>query len=256
MATILRRIEMNSTLTSKLTATAFALVIALATTVSFAEDTSDAPPAYGPGYGMGPGMMGGYGGYGMGPGMMGGYGGYGMGPGMMGGYGGYGMGPGMMGGYGGYGMGPGMMGGYGPGYGMMGGYGGYGMGPGMMGYGGFYGLDLTDAQRTKIDKILDNQHKQHWSVMGGMMEAQNKLRDLYQADPLDAKKIVAVYGDIAKMQQQLIESEVEAQNQIRNVLTKEQRAQLRDWHRGGWGWGPRGSARDGAAYGPGGMMRR
>ena len=181
---------------------------------------------YGPGYGMGPGMMGGYGpGYGM-----------------MGGYGGYGMGPGMMGG---------MMGGYGMGFGMMG-----MMGPWMMGYGEIYGLDLSDAQRTKIDKILDSERKQHWSVMGGMMEAQYKLRDLYEADPLNANKIVGVYRDIAKMQEQLIKSQVDAQNQIRNVLTKEQRAQLREWRRGGWGWGPRGRAHDGRGYGPGDMMRR
>jgi Spy/CpxP family protein refolding chaperone len=236
---------MHSTLTARLTAAVFALMIAVATTASFAEDSNDAPPAYGPGYGMGPGMMGGYGGYGMGPGMMGGYGGYGMGPGMMGGYG---HGYGMMGGYGGYGMGPGMMGGYGMGFGMM--------GPWMMGYGGFYGLDLSDAQRTKIDKILDSERKQHWSVMGGMMEAQYKLRDLYEADPLDANKIVGAYRDIAKMQEQLIKSQVDAQNQIHNVLTKEQRAQLREWRSGRWGWGPRGRAHDGRGYGPGGMMRR
>jgi Spy/CpxP family protein refolding chaperone len=114
-------------------------------------------PGYGQGYGRAPGGAGGYGpGYGMGPGMMGGYGpGYGMGPGMMGGYGpGYGMGPWMMGGYGGgygYGMGPGMMGGYG----------GYGYNP----------LNLSDAQRTKIQKIQEDAARSQWEIMNKMHEA-------------------------------------------------------------------------------------
>jgi Spy/CpxP family protein refolding chaperone len=212
--------------------TAFALALLVTAATLWAADADDAARGYGPGYGYGPG-----------PGMMGGYGGYGMGPGMMGGYGGYGPGYGMMGGYGGYG----------PGYGMMGGY---GMGPGMMGYGALYGLDLSDAQRTRIDKLLDKERQQHWSVMGGIMEGYSKLRELYQADPLDPKKIGAAYGDIAKMQQQLVESQAQAQNEVRNVLTKEQREELRAWNRGGWAqsWGPRGpAARD--RVGPG-MMRR
>jgi len=215
---------------------------------------------YGRGYGMGPG--GGYGpGYGMGPGMMGGgYGpGYGMGPGMMGG--GYGAGPGMMGGGmmdmmmgmmmgggGGYGMmGPGMMGG---GYGM-----GYGMGPGMMGggMGPLYMLNLSDAQRDKIEKIRDAERQKHWNIAGKILEEQNKLRDLYQPDEQDPKKIGAAYGNIAKLQQQMIEIHVQANNDAQKMLTKEQREQLKQWQRDAWG--------QGGGYGPGdgmgpGMMRR
>lgn len=194
-------------------------------------------PGYGPGYGMGPGMMGGYGG------------GYGMGPGMMGGYGpGWGMGPGMMGGGYGYGMGPGMMGGFG---------GGFGMGPGMMGYGmgPLYMLNLSDSQRDKIEKIHDNEHRKHWAISGKILEEQNKLRDLYQADEPDPKKVGAVYGNIAKLQQQMIETQVQASNDARKVLTKEQRAQLSQWRRGSWGQGGGYGPRPGYGMGPG-MMHR
>ena len=214
---------------------------------------------YGPGYGMGPGYGGGYGGgYGMGPGMMGGYGygpGYGMGPGMMGGYGGYG---------GGYGMGPGMMGGYGwgPGMmnmmmGMMGGFGsGYGMGPGMMGYGmgPLYMLNLSDSQRDKIEKIRDGERQKHWDIAGKILEEQNKLRDLYQAEPQDPKKIGAVYGNIAKLQQQMLEIHVQANNDAQKTLTKEQREQLKQWYRGMWGRGQGGDYPQG--MGPGMMQQR
>ena len=169
---------------------------------SFADSTPDNPAmmgGYGPGYG--PGMMGGPGyGRGYGPGYGRGYGpGYGMG---------YGMGPWMMGGYGpgygmGYGMGPGMMGGYGMGPWMMGRYGrGYGMGPWMMGgYGyGYNALDLSDAQREKIEKIQEEAWNSQWEVMNKMHEA-------------------------------ISQAWVDAQKKIDAVLTKKQREQLQR----GWG---------------------
>ena len=159
--------------------------LAAAATPSFADSQADYPPmmrGYGPGYGAGPGMMGGPGyGRGYGPG--------------------YGMGPGMMGGYGpGYGMGPGMMGGYGPGYG-------YGMGPGMMwgnggcgGY-GYSALNLSDAQRTKIEKIQEDAARSQWEVMNKMHEA-------------------------------ISQSWQDAQKKIDAVLTKEQRERLQRGWRG------------------------
>ena len=114
--------------------------------------------------------------------------------------------PAMMGGYG-PGYGPGMMGGpgYGRGYGpgMMGGPG-YGMGPGMMGGCGGYGygynaLNLTDAQREKIQKIQEEAARSQWEVMNKMHEA-------------------------------ISQGWQEAQKKIDAVLTKEQREQLnRGW---------------------------
>jgi Spy/CpxP family protein refolding chaperone len=212
---------MRISLISKLTCMAFAATLSVGAANAWAADADQATGGYGP-YGMGPGMMWSGGGYGPGYGMMGGYG----------------MGPGMMGGYG---MGPGMMGGYGMGPGMMGGYGGYGMGPGMMGYGPLGSLELSPEQRTRINKIIDTMQKQHWAIMGQMMEEQNKLRDLYSVDEPDPKKVGAVYGQIGKLRQQMIETQIQASNQVQQVLTKEQRERLREWNRGEWGpgWGPR-----------------
>ena len=189
-----------------------AVGLAAAAMPSYADTATDNPAVTGR---YGPGMMGGPGyGRGYGPGMMGGPGygrgygpgyGRGYGPGYGPGYGmGYGMGPGMMGGYGpGYGMGPGMMGGYGMGPWMMGGYGrGYGMGPWMMGgYGyGYNALDLSDAQRQKIEKIQEEAWKSQWEVMNKMHEA-------------------------------ISQTWVDAQKKIDAVLTKKQREQLQR----GWG---------------------
>lgn len=166
----------------------------------------------------------------------------------------------MMGSHGsGYGMGPGMMGGGHGHMGMMGG--GYGMGmmdmgSGMMGGGALGMLDLSDEQRTKIEKIHDEERKQHLTVMSKMLDAQSKMRELYAADEPDPKKVGAVYAEMARLQQQMLETHVQSSNQMKALLTKEQREQIRKWHRGGWG--SRGDKRGmpGPGNMPGGMMGR
>jgi Spy/CpxP family protein refolding chaperone len=161
--------------------------------------------------------------------------GFGPGYGMMGGMG-YGMGPGMMGGMG-YGMGRGM------GYGMMGGYGtGSGM---MMGGMGYWMLELSKAQRNKMEKIAEATRKANWALMGKMMDDMVKLRDLYAAEKLDAKKIGAVYGKMFDIRRQMIENQIEATNKARDVLTKEQKEELRKRWSGNDGSGTHGARHDG-----------
>jgi len=141
---------------------------------------------------------------------------------------GYGMGPGMMGGYG---MGPGMMGGYGMGPGMMGGY---GMGPGMM-MGPYWGsgLDLTDEQQTRINKIQDDTRKSHWNLMNEIQNQQARLRDLNLEPKRNDAAIDSAYKEIGKLQQKMYDSSVEAQKRMEAVLTKEQQEKLRTyWRRG------------------------
>jgi len=140
-----------------------------------------------------------------------------MGAGMMGGYG---MGPGMMGGYGsGYGMGPGMMGGY-------------GMGHGMMGFGNFRRLDLSAEQRSKITPIRKEMRIKQWALMGEMMDAQDKLQELYDADMQDSAAINKQYKVIEDLRRQMVDNSVDAHNRINSILTKEQREKFRDWDRG------------------------
>lgn len=156
---------------------------------------------YGPGYGMGPGMMGGYGpGGGMGPGMMGGYG-----SGAGGGYApGYGMGPGM--------MGPGMMGG-----GMMGG----------MGYGMLSQLNLTPEQWGKVNAVHEELAKKNWELGGRMQEEGFKLRNLMIAEKRDRTAIVAQYRKLLEIRTQRFQTRLEAQEKVDNILSKEQKGQLR-----------------------------
>jgi len=144
------------------------------------------------------------------------------------------MGAGMMGGYGHrYGMGPGMMGGYGPGYGMGPGMmGGYGMGHGMMGFGNFRGLDLSAEQRSKITPIRKEMRSKQWALMGEMMDAQDKLQELYDTDKQDSAAINKQYKAIEDLRRQMVDNSVDAHNRINSILTKEQREKFKDWSRG------------------------
>ncbi len=110
-----------------------------------------------------------------------------------------------------------------------------GMGQGMMGMRAVWMIDLTPDQRTKINKIQDDLRKQHWATMGKIMDEQAKLRDLYAADTLDAKKIGAVYDAISGLRKQMIEAGINAVNGINEVLTKEQREELKQLRRGRYG---------------------
>lgn len=190
---------------------------ALCTALGYIATAQAQQPPY-PGYGYGPGMWqqmtpeqqrqmwesmqrGGYG-----PGMMGG----GYGP-------GYSMGPGMMGGYGaGYNMGPGMMGGY---------------GPGMMG--GWAGLKLTDAQMAQMEKIHDSLQEKHRKLMSEMWDEQAKMAKLYNAEKRDPAAIGKAHDRLSKLQREALEARIEAENKFDDVLTKEQKSQLRR----GQGWG-------------------
>ncbi len=222
----------------KLAAVAAAVALIAATPMLVAQEkkTEPARPAeqaepYRPGRGPGPG-------YGMGPGMMGHEQWHHR---MMGGPEPHGAGPRP-----GCDAGPGMWSGHRPGHGawhgmdprMMGGYGmgmmGPGMmGPGMMGPGGMgrmhqiWSLDLSDEQADRIDGIHDELHRKHRGLMSQMWEARDRLRELSGADDRDPAAIGKAYAQVSDLQRQMIESRVQAEKQMEDVLTQAQREQLK-----------------------------
>ncbi len=139
--------------------------------------------------------------------------------------------------------------GSGHGDGMMG-MGGHGMG--MMGMGPMHMLDLTDAQRGKINALADDKRKKTWQLMGQRMDEQAKLRDLYAAETLDAGKILAVYDRMHRIKREMVAGHIKAHNDMLAVLTREQREQLKNRHRG-MPMGPGGSGS--GMPGPGMMTR-
>ena len=143
--------------------------------------------------------------------------------------GGWGMGRGMMGrGM----MGPGTMGGQGmmgPGMGMGQGMMGPGMGQGMMAP----DLDLSDEQRSQINKIHTDARKKQFDLAKQMRSEQRKLQALYDTDKPDREAIRAQRKKIQDLQLQVMQNHMTAHNEMDDVLTDEQREQLRYW---GHGW--------------------
>lgn len=130
--------------------------------------------------------------------------------------------------------GSGMMGGYGRG--MMGNHEG-----GMMGGDGsgmmesprmnmVRSLDLSDEQRSKINKLSDQLHHNNWAAQGYIMDESGKLRDLYEADKRDPSTIGNVYQKIFDLKRQMIEAMIDTQNHVEELLTPEQIIQLKDMH--------------------------
>jgi Spy/CpxP family protein refolding chaperone len=99
----------------------------------------------------------------------------------------------------------------------------------MGGYGGgpITALDLKDEQRDKIFAIQEENRSKNWGVMGQLRSEQFKLRRMYYADKVDAKALGEQQKKVDDLRRQMLQSRVEARNQIEAVLTPEQRKQMR-----------------------------
>jgi len=171
-------------------------------------------------------------------------GGGGMGPGMMGpdSTGSQNMGPGMMdrgvmrSGAGSQNMGPGATAGVGPGTMDTDPKGGYCPACGAeMGSGRYFGLDLDQTQRNKIAEIEKRARERQWNLMGQMREAQYKLQQLRSknGDNINAPGMSAQAAKVDELQQQMVEANMKARDQVKSLLTAEQRDRLIHWNQAG-----------------------
>ncbi len=91
-------------------------------------------------------------------------------------------------------------------------------------------LDLSDEQRSKINKLSDQLRHNNWVAQGSIMDESAKLRDLYEADKRDPATIGNVYQKIFDLKRQMIEAMIDTQNHVEELLTPEQIIQLKDMH--------------------------
>jgi len=123
-------------------------------------------------------------------------------------------------------MGPEMMGGM-MGSGMMGGMADHGMMGGMM------GLDLTDDQRAKVEKINYEIAKKHMELMAVMLEESHKLREALAMKTPNPAAVGNATIRIHDLKRQMKQLHVDTHNRIEAVLTKEQQEMFRRHGRGG-----------------------
>jgi Spy/CpxP family protein refolding chaperone len=89
-------------------------------------------------------------------------------------------------------------------------------------------LDLSDSQKKKVREIHRQHRRENWNRMGEIMEHQDKLTELYDADTPDAKAIGEVYAAIFDIKRKKIESSIQTQSKARAILTKEQQKALNE----------------------------
>ena len=101
----------------------------------------------------------------------------------------------------------------------------------MMGSNMYRMLNLSDDQRARIGKLSDALNHDNWAKQGLINDESAKLRDLYDADKRDPAAIGEEYKKVFDLKRQMIESYLNTQNQIEEILTPEQRAQMKDLQR-------------------------
>lgn len=92
-------------------------------------------------------------------------------------------------------------------------------------------LNLSDEQRSKVNKLSDELKHDNWATMGQIMDESTKLRDLYAADRPDPSAIGKIYQKMFDMQRQMIEATIAAENRAEELLTPEQHTKVREMRR-------------------------
>lgn len=113
-------------------------------------------------------------------------------------------------------------------------------------------LNLTDAQKTKIEALRDENYKATRPLREKLFDKSVELRRLWlQANP-DKDKIGAAQKEMRALRNEMEDKVTALRLEIRKVLTPEQREKLADmpWDRGP-GFGPRGGMRGPGHHGAG-----
>lgn len=88
-------------------------------------------------------------------------------------------------------------------------------------------LNLTDAQREKIDAIKDRQKRAAIDQRAKLDVARLDLKALLRADKTDRGAVNSKIDDIARLQAQMRKDQVASMLDVRAVLTPEQQKKLR-----------------------------
>jgi Spy/CpxP family protein refolding chaperone len=94
-----------------------------------------------------------------------------------------------------------------------------------------HALDLSAEQHAKIKKLADELKHKNWATQGLINDETAVLSDLYEADMRDPAAIGKEYQKVFDLKRQMIETYLDVQNRIEEVLTPEQRARMKEERR-------------------------
>lgn len=102
-----------------------------------------------------------------------------------------------------------------------------GMNPAMMAPRPFAGVDFSEAQRKQIQEMMAQERKMHQQRVEMMQGVQQQLQELYMADIWDAGAITKLYEKMHAEQRKTIAAMAEARNKVYQLMSKEQREQMK-----------------------------
>lgn len=91
-------------------------------------------------------------------------------------------------------------------------------------------LALSKEQKSKINSLSDEFKHNIWFLQGLINDESAKLSYLYEADRRDPVAIGKEYMKVFDLKRQIIETYLDTQNRIEDVLTPEQREKMKDSH--------------------------
>ncbi|MDH5786196.1 MAG: Spy/CpxP family protein refolding chaperone [Chromatiales bacterium] len=104
------------------------------------------------------------------------------------------------------------------------------MGPGMMTPPPFAGVEFNEKQRKRIEEMMAQERKSHQARVEKMQQLQQQLQKLYMADKWDTGAITKLYEQVHAEQRKTIAAMAEARNKVVDLMTKEQREQMKRFH--------------------------
>lgn len=90
------------------------------------------------------------------------------------------------------------------------------------------GLQLTDEQRTKLDALMKEQRDRVQTSRDQVQKLEEQLDTELFADKPDVAKIKQLRGDLVKAQQEMLTARIDRQENLAQILTPEQRKQMRE----------------------------
>lgn len=93
------------------------------------------------------------------------------------------------------------------------------------------GLDLDEQQQQRIDALQEQVSEKRWKLLESLRAENRKLESLGLGDRIDPGAMTEQYARCAQLRRQIFELALEERQQVDEVLTDEQRNELRQWRR-------------------------
>lgn len=93
----------------------------------------------------------------------------------------------------------------------------------------FYQLDLTENQQDEIGSLKSQARRKQMETMLDIMDIRDELIEEMTADRPDPAKVRDLRETMSRKQAEMLETPVENRNRIYDMLSDEQREQLRDF---------------------------